>query len=412
MTTDLPKSYKDLKSFLISVIFMKLNETYGNYMTNFIKRICVEIGPRLGTTEGEKRAGMETKKEYDKFCDETFSEEFECRPRAFLDFIWVSTILFIAGTALYLFYPIVTVILAALTILVFLFEQMFLKEAVDFLFPRGKSANIFGKIKPKGKTKHLVLIGSHHDSAYEFPIFNKLGRNVIKFTYLTVGTGILTILLAMVRTVNQLMGLGLQQVLDLLFVVPIVGCVLITYFALNLRSSRLILGANDNLSGVAVTLAIAKYLHKKRPKNTEVWVISFGCEECMRGSKRFASSHAAELKEAYLVNFDSVGVGNITIVDKEKMFTATHSVELCKMLQESARKAGFTIDIKAMDFGGTDAANFSKAGLKAATIIGLDEAFWKFWHSLQDTPDIIEAQNLLTCAGIGIQFIEDLDSKS
>ena len=389
---------------------MKLDEAYRNYMTDFIKRICAEIGPRLGTTEGEKRAGLETKREFGKFCDETFSEEFECRPRAFLDFIWVSTILFIASTALYLFYPAVTVILAMLTLLVFLFEQMFLKEAVDFLFPRGKSANIFGKIKPTGETKHLVLIGSHHDSAYEFPLFNKLGRNIIKFTYLTVGIGILTVLLATMKTVNQLLDLGLQQVLDLLFVVPLVGSVFIIYFALNLRSSRLILGANDNLSGVAVTLAIAKYLRKERPKNTEVWVISFGCEECMRGSKRFVSNHAPELGEAYLVNFDSVGVGKITIVNREKMFTATHSEELCKMLQESARKAGFTVDVKAMDFGGTDAANFSKAGLRATTLIGLDEDFWRFWHSLEDTPDVIETDSLLICAEIAVQFIEDLDS--
>jgi len=389
---------------------MKLDEVYSSYMIDFIKRICAEIGPRLGTTEGEKRAGQETKKEYDKFCDETFSEEFECRPKAFLDFIWVSTILFIAGVALYFCYPVVTAVLGTLTLLVFLFEQMFLKEAVDFLFPQRKSANIYGKIKPKEETKQLVLLGSHHDSAYEFPLFNKLGRNVIKFTYLVVGCGVLTILLAVVRTINQLVDLGLRQVLDLFFVVPLVGCVLIIYFALNLRSSRLVLGANDNLSGVAVTLAIAKYLHKKRPKFTEVWAISFGCEECMRGSKRFASKHAAEIAKAYLVNFDSVGVGKISIVNEEKMFTAKHSTELCKLVQESAAKAGFALDIKAMDFGGTDAANFSKAGLKAATIIGRDGAFWKFWHSLQGTPEVIEADNLFACAEIGIQFIEDLDS--
>jgi len=390
---------------------MKLDETYRDYMMVFIKRICEEIGPRLGTTEGEKRAGLEVKREYEKFCDETFLEEFECRPRGFLDFIKVSAFLFIVGTALYLFYPVVTVILAALGLLIFLLEQMFLKEAVDFLFPRGESANIIGKIKPRKEVKHLVLLGSHHDSAYEFPIFNKLGRNVIKFTYLTVGVIILTILLAIVKFVDQLIGLGLQQVLNLLLVVPLVGCVLVVYFALYLRSSRLILGANDNLSGVAVTLAIAKYLHRKRPKNTEVWVISFGCEECMRGSKRFASKHAAELREACLVNFDSVGVGDLTIVDREKMFGATHSAEVCKMLQESARKTGFTINIRSMDFGGTDAANFSKAGLKAATVIALGEAFWKLWHNLQDTPDIIVADNLSTCAEVGIQLIEDLDRK-
>jgi len=390
---------------------MKLDETYKDYMMVFIKRICEELGPRLGTTEGEKGAGMEIKREYEKFCDDTFLEEFECRPRGFLDFIRVSAFLFFVGAALYLFYPVVTAALAALALLIFLLEQMFLKEAVDFIFPRGKSANIIGKIKPKKEAKYLVLLGSHHDSAYEFPIFNKLGRNVIKFTYLTVGIIVLTILLAAVRFVDQLIGLGLQQALNILLVVPLMGCVLVVYFALYLRSSRLILGANDNLSGVAVTLAIAKYLHKKRLKNTEVWVVSFGCEECMRGSKRFASKHAAELKQACLVNFDSVGVGDLTIVDREKMFSATHSAEVCKMLQESARKAGFPMDIMSMDFGGTDAANFSKAGLKAATVIGLGEAFWKLWHSLQDIPDIIVADNLSTCAEIGIEFIEDLDRK-
>ena len=60
-----------------------------------------------------------------------------------------------------------------------------------------------------------------------------------------------------------------------------------------------------------------------------------------------------------------------------------------------------------MDFGGTDATNFSKAGLKAATIIGLGADFWRFWHSLKDTPGIIEVDKLQTCAEMGIWFIED-----
>lgn len=391
---------------------MKLDETYKDYMMAFIKRICEEIGSRLGTTEGERRAGLEIKREYEKFCDETFLEEFECRPKGFLDFIKVSALLFIVGTAFYLFYPIVTAILAALALLIFLLEQIFLKETVDFLFPRGKSANIIGKIKPKEEAKYLVLLSSHHDSAYEFPIFNKLGRKVIILTYLTIGIILLTILLSIVKFIAQLLAPeDLQQMLNLLLAVPLIGCVLVIYFALFLRSNRLILGANDNLSGVAVTLAIAKYLHQKRPKNTEVWVISFGCEECMRGSKRFVSKHATELKNAYLVNFDSVGAGDLTIVDREKMFGAKHSAEVCKMIQNSAQKAGFTINIDSMEFGGTDAANFSKARLKATSLIGLGEALWKFWHSLLDVPDIIVVDNLLACAKIGIQFIEDLDSK-
>ncbi|UCD26222.1 MAG: hypothetical protein JSV75_04810 [Candidatus Bathyarchaeota archaeon] len=46
---------------------MKRDETNRKYMIDFISRICSEIGPRLGTTENEKRAGLETKKESEKF---------------------------------------------------------------------------------------------------------------------------------------------------------------------------------------------------------------------------------------------------------------------------------------------------------------------------------------------------------
>ena len=66
------------------------------------------------------------------------------------------------------------------------------------------------------------------------------------------------------------------------------------YTFLRVLSDDPVLGANDNLSGVANCLLLAEHLSRPeaRPRRTTVWLVSFGCEECgIRGSKRFIERH-------------------------------------------------------------------------------------------------------------------------
>jgi len=392
----------------------EVGEELGQRMTGFIERICRDIGPRLGTSSAEKEAGERIRSEYSKYCTETFAEEFSCHPAAFLDCVRVSVALYLVGALLYLWLPIFTFILSLLALVVFVAEMMWLREVVDPLFPRRTGVNIYGRIKPQGEVKHRVLISGHHDSAYEFPLFRDLGVrafNVVIFAIiLVVATG----LLGLGRTVVLLfLPLPLLRVaLDWLIIIPLVGAVIMLVVAFRLRSGRVVQGANDNLSGVAVTLGVGEWLSKHPLRCTEVWLVSFACEENMRGSKRFAQHHQEELKDAYLLNFDCVGAGSLAIVEAEPMFRTTLTSHLCVKVAQAAKKAGLEIPIIRPSFGGTDASNFIKAGLQATSVIAITETgVPAHWHTLEDTPDKIDPQVLLESVRLAVAFLKEIDEE-
>jgi len=131
----------------------------------------------------------------------------------------------------------------------------------------------------------------------------------------------------------------------------------------------------------------------------------------MRGSKRFVKRHKEELKDSHTINFDMVGRGNISIISKEPAYLTTHSLELAKEFQESSKKANLELPIRVAGFGGTDAALFSKAKLKAISIIGLtSEDYPDTWHELSDTPENIIEDRLEKTLKVAIQYLNDLDS--
>jgi len=69
-------------------------------------------------------------------------------------------------------------------------------------------------------------------------------------------------------------------------------------------------GANDNASGVALILSLAKVYVKEKPKFDMVF-IAFGGEEAgLRGSQYFVSQPFIDLKKVkFFINFDMVGTG-------------------------------------------------------------------------------------------------------
>ncbi len=376
-------------------------------MYNFIKEICDAIGPRLGTYSQEKKAGLKIKEILEKKVDSIELEDFKCHPAAFLDFTLVAWIAIIGGTALFLLIPIVSFLLFTYALTAYLFEQRYLKEYVDFFFPERTGTNVIGKLNPSGKSKQIVICSGHHDSAYEFPLFKKLKAKFGILAYSTVATIILSLIVAIVKFVLDLLLLSSPITNYSFFSITLVCLVMTGYLHFGLHSKFVIPGAHDNLSGVAVVLALAHHFSVQQLKNIELWFISFACEENMRGSKRFVAKHRDELAKSKTINFDMVGKGEISIISKEPYFTATHSFELARAFQ----KSNTHLPIKVVRFGGSDAANFSKKGLKAITLMGLTrDGYPDTWHVMEDTPKVIEQKKLDRSLQATIKYLIDLDS--
>jgi hypothetical protein len=382
-------------------------------MLDFIKEVCEEIGPRLGTTENEKKAGLKIKKILEPIADTAEMEDFTCHPGGFLGFVKIGFITCIIGAILFLWFPFFSMLLEIYAFTTFALEQMFLKEYVDFFFPKATGSNIIGKLKPSEESKKIVIVSGHHDSAYEFPVFEKFGENFGIFSYIIAAFLVLSIVSSLIKLILDLLIITLPVLDYILWAILLITLILVGYITLNLHSNKVILGANDNLSGVAVMLAIAHYFSANRLKNIELWCISFSCEECMRGSKRFVKRHYDELKNSHTVNFDMVGRGIISIIAKEPDFSTKHSLELAKEVQESSKNANLELPIKSLGYGGTDAAFFSKAKLKAISIVGVTQkkSYPDTWHTLNDTPEGIMEDRLDKALKVSIQYLKDLDNR-
>ncbi len=381
-------------------------------MLGFIKDICENIGTRFGCSKGEYEAGLKIKGIMEPIVDEVALEDFRCHPKAFLDFARVAFFTSLISTALFVLFPVISFILYLYTITVFVFEQSLLKEYVDFFFPTEQGTNIIGKLKPRSEVKQIVLFSGHHDAAYEFPLFEKYKSKFGILAYSTVGTVILSAIVALILFILSLFNITLLFLTLGLFSVPVVSIIMVGYLAFNLHSKNIIPGANDNLSGVAVVLALAYYFNKNRPTHTELWFISFSCEECMRGSKRFVAKHFNELQGSKLINFDMVGNGIISIISAEPYFTTKHSMELAKEFQEATKEGDTTLPIRIVEFGGSDAAFFSKRKLDAIAVIGLTpQNYPSNWHEMRDTPENINEHCLNETLNAAIKYIGSIDSK-
>jgi acetylornithine deacetylase/succinyl-diaminopimelate desuccinylase-like protein len=184
-------------------------------------------------------------------------------------------------------------------------------------------------------------------------------------------------------------------------------------------------GAVDNLSAVAVILTLGRYLKDHKdiiPKNTEIRIISFGCEEAfLRGAFRYVEAHLEDLNKnnSECINLDAIeSVDHIAFSENEPTTRTIHSKEVVQKLVKAAQ----LVDVKAkvaglgggtfleklagLMGGGTDAAAFSKSKIKASSITAMNLLkIMHFYHQETDTPDKIEKGVLEKALKICIGYI-------
>ncbi len=417
---------------------MKCDDTCRDYMYNFIKRVCEEIGPRSSATPKEYEGLEMIEKEIKSFADETFRDDFTCHPGAYpRGCIYIALISLLGAYIAYLFIPVLTLVLIGVGVLSIFSELLLMREAVDWLFPKKSSWNTFGKVKPAVETRKIVILGGHADSAYEFPIYPKYRSRIVRLTFgsVFVGIGILVIL-TIVKLIGQGFSLNFANpifvagpftwaFIDWFYFIAVGGGVVFFYIFLNYISNNVVDGANDNLSGVAVSLMVGRYLAQNRPKHIETWIGAFGCEECgQRGSKAFVKAHAPEIQNSYTLIPESCGAGSLLMIIEAEDFCFTdHCMPLVEKVADAAQKVTSDAKAKGLQFtptftahqpyADTDAMRFSEKGLDATAFLGLnkDDHFPEVWHEKADTFTCINKQIIGDVAEIILQFIENLDKE-
>jgi len=322
-------------------------------------------------------------------------------------------LLYILALPFLFFYPFVSLFIATLVVIYLITNEIYNMELIDPLFKKEPSTNVIAKIRPSQETQNIIILSGHHDSNWEFPFGKRFGTKVSIFMVLPL---IFHPLLALFSIISLVIPLSLIGKL-LLFVIVIAPVPIMIPFGLKVISKTSVMGANDNLSALAVCLSAARYfsLPTNKLKHSELWIVSFGCEEIgIRGSKRFVMKYREQLKHSYSINLDLVGEQecHMNVVTKEEMGAITLSPEICDILQEASKKVGIPVTRgPVMCF--TDSMAFSMKKLKSAALVGLlpDQNMPRFYHTRDDTLEHIDSTVMARCLEICLQAIYDIDAK-
>ena len=316
---------------------MKAQDSVKNYpsalreMTNFsvrgIKKICKDVGPRPAGSEQEHEAQKLMAAELDGACDKVEIEPFDVHPGAFLGWILTDGIMMIAAIVLFFFgMSVISLVLSALSLIFAIVEFLLYKKMLDPFFPKKTSHNVVAVRKPKGEVKRRIIFSGHSDSANEWR-FTYYGGS--KLLVPIIGLSFVGILLGLVLNIwaiaaghgFSIADSGALNILRYVFLAWIPILFVALFFE---NKKRPVMGANDNLTGCFISMAVVKYMqhHDIRFENTEVWVVLTGSEEAgLRGAKAFCKAHKDELGDV-----ETVFVGLDTIRDYD--FMAIYSRDL------------------------------------------------------------------------------------
>jgi len=401
---------------------MESKEETTRKMRDHIRWICDRIGPRPPCSDAEARCAEYIRNEWAKHTDQTRLETFTCHPGAYrATFRWPIALFFLA-LCLYPFAPFLSFTCSAGSTLILLFNLILNRELIDRAFPEKKSSNVIAKFEPAGPSDRLVVLSCHHDSNFAFPIVNRLGSGFSIFMAIVVLSSALLTVLTLLRVLFSITGpaafaAGYERV-ALHFLVWLAATVPFQFYTFfRALSDEPVLGANDNLSGVANCLLLAEHLSRPeaRPRKTTVWLVSFGCEECgIRGSKRFIKRHREDLRGASVLNLDMVGGKGtrLRVVTKEERNLIRLSPAMVQLVEEAASEADIPLQ-KGPIIAFTDAMAFALKGIQATTLMALDErGLVDTYHSLEDRPERLDDNLLFDSYRLCLAFLKHIDARA
>jgi hypothetical protein len=406
-------------------------------MLDTIDSICKKFGPRYSCSQAEKDANLWIKEELDNFSDETFIDEFETRPAMYPQgFIKIAGILGGISPIFMIFqfpFPILSAVLVFLGLWVLYSEMMLMKGWISPFFKKKVSSNVFGIIKPTGEVKFRIIFEGHTDSAKEMNIASYPPKLRKWIAIIGVYFLVHTIIFSIWKFIVQIVGdpiliiyaseIILWTFIDLVYFLSLI--IIFPFFLWILKGflgKTVVLGANDNLAGSAVSLAIGKFLSNNRPRNVEVWVGSQGSEEVGdKGAAAFVKKYGEQglLDNSYTVVLECCGAAEAIAIIEKDMHRAVYDEEVNKKIEEAYNATtAETPDILKLKrvklkIGACDACKYIHDGYKASAIFGVEEKKNKAvnWHSVKDAPENIDKKVLKDFLEVCIAFVDIVDKK-
>ena len=394
---------------------------YAKYMVAEITKICKNFEKRDPGSKGEEQACeyMADVLKNECGCDTAVVESFKENPGSFYGFIYITiTCCFIAVALLFAsifakisWLPVVSILVILFGLGIALSQFGFYNKTIDFLFKEKTGHNVTAIKKCTGETKRRIIFNGHPDAAWEWPVNYKLGG--VGFE----GHAIICFVGAFYYIVLSIMALCGSDVKKAAFI----GLVFAPfwfglYFMWNKK--RVVDGANDNLSGCYMGIAILKALKDEgiELENTEIGVILSGSEEAgLRGAKAWCEAHKGEFQDVptFIFSYD-------TIHDPKYLMTnyrdLNGTVKADKDVSDLFMEACAELEIPCLKGwvpplgGATDSAAFAQAGFRATGVTGLNHKLENYYHTRRDTYDNMNEKGLADCFAASVKALEMFDA--
>jgi len=305
-------------------------------------------------------------------------------PKTYLPVVWLLVAGVIAGLFLSGIFPwlafFISLLFTALSIHYFDWRP----TPVQFIVPKVKAENIIGRFpgeqKPEeqktGQKKKKLILMAHYDTApISILYLPSMVGNFRQSLLTSIGIMAVTPVLVLMNA------LGIHHVI-LTWLIYGLGVYFIIqgiisgfdYFRLGFSN-----GAADNATGTVVAMATALRLWKDPMPGWDVEVVLTSAEEAnMIGARHYYVKNKKELREneTFVLNFDSLGAGNIKIV------TQTGSITMIKydnpLVDAAVKTAGDESRFKEITTGhwhtgDFDSIWFERGGIPSLTISAQDE---------------------------------------
>ena len=263
-------------------IIDKKNEA-AQYMIDEITHICKDFEKRDPGSKGELQACeyMADVLKKDCGCDSAEVESFKENPGSFFGWIYFTITFVLIAIPMFFVCPIVSVILIVAGLAIVLAQFGFYKKCVDRFFPEKTGHNVTAVKKCTGETKRRLVFNGHPDAAWEWPVNYALGGVGFEGHAILCGVGAIFYIVVSIiymtkygfagMLLNPAVTVGNAWIVKaalwgLLFVPFLVGL----YWMWN--QNRIVDGANDNLSGCYMGIAVLKALKDEgiELENTEL----------------------------------------------------------------------------------------------------------------------------------------------
>lgn len=375
--------------------------------------IIDRYGPRLPGSQAGREAADELAAAAKPHADEVHTEDFAVYPNAFLGFIRLMLVLYVASVAALPFAPWISAAALAVGAAVLVFDFFLYRGYTDRFYRRAAGRNVWATLEPTGPVERQLIVSGHHDSARIFNFYVDRPELYGRRLYSGMGAYFAFLIAAVILAIVA-PGFAVRAGAAVAFAAAFALAAPLWNFA----SKEGTPGAGDNLAASVAALELLKGFKARRDageglRSTRVIFASFDAEEAgLRGARAWAKARGDALTAVptWNYNMDCIySAKDARFLSRDLNGSVALDDRTARACAELAKEAGVDAPVEPIAFltGGTDAAELARKGVRATTLIAMT---WSnadrspAYHTPADTPDAVglDALELAIRVGFGL----------